>query len=85
MVDLNGNWTPEKDYSTYPPEKWCDCDRVANEVIKSGYSPKTSVGNIVCNIFALYIMEDGSPKNVVQNCLELVRLCGGFEDFDFYC
>ncbi len=81
MVDLNGNWTPEKDYSKYPPEKWCDCDRVANEVIKSGYSPKTSVGNIVLNIFALV---DGNSKYTVKKCLELVRFCGGFEEFDFY-
>lgn len=81
MVDLYGNLTPEKDYSGYPPEKWCDCDRVANEVIKSGYSPKTSVGNIVRNIFAVL---EGNAKVSVKKCLDIVRLCGGFEEFDFY-
>ena len=26
MVNTYGRWTEEKDYSTYPKEKWCDYD-----------------------------------------------------------
>ena len=29
MVDTYGRWTEEKDYNTYPKEKWCDYDYMA--------------------------------------------------------
>ena len=42
MVDRYGRWTEEKDYSTYPKEKWCMYDYMANAIRKTGYKIKTS-------------------------------------------
>lgn len=47
MVNTFGQWTPEKDYSTYPQEKWCDYDYVANYIRQQNYTPQTSIENLV--------------------------------------
>lgn len=46
MVDGFNCWTVEKNYDTYPKEKWCDMDRVADYIIKQNYSPKTDIENL---------------------------------------
>ena len=44
MVDQwTGKWTEEKDYSTYPKEKWCDYDCMAAWIREQKYEPKTSM------------------------------------------
>jgi hypothetical protein len=52
-----GKWTEEKDYSTYPKEKWCDCDYMAVWIREQGYKPKTSINNLLASIFAHYDCE----------------------------
>ena len=60
MVDqCTGKWTEEKDYSTYPKEKWCDYDYMAAWIREQKYEPKTSMENLITNIFAHYECEIG--------------------------
>lgn len=47
MVNNLGQWTEEKDYSTYPKEKWCDYDYMAAWVRSEGYEPETSMENLI--------------------------------------
>ena len=55
MVDQwTGKWTEEKDYSTYPKEKWCDYDYMAAWIREKGYKPKTSMENIINMIYGYY-------------------------------
>lgn len=54
MVDTYGRWTEEKDYSTYPKEKWCDYDYMAAWIRKQGYEPKTDMENLITMIFSYY-------------------------------
>lgn len=51
MVDTYGRWTEEKDYSTYPKEKWCDYDYMAAWIREQGYEPKTDMENLITMIF----------------------------------
>ena len=37
MVDCYGRWTWEP---SLPKAKWCDCDRIAQWIIDSGYKVK---------------------------------------------
>lgn len=54
MVDNLGRWTEEKDYNTYPKEKWCDMDYMAAWIRTKGYNPKTSMENLITMIFGYY-------------------------------
>ena len=54
MVDTYGRWKEEKDYSTYPKEKWCDYDYMATWVRSKGYEPETSMENLITMIFGYY-------------------------------
>ena len=54
MVDTWGNWTEEKDYSTYPKEKWCDYDYMTAWIREQGYEPKTSIENLITMILLHY-------------------------------
>lgn len=56
MVDTYGRWTEEKDYSTYPKEKWCDYDYMAAWIRKQGYEPKTDMENLITMIFSYYLL-----------------------------
>ena len=51
MVDTYGRWTEEKDYSTYPKEKWCDYDYMAAWIREEGYTPETSMENLISTMF----------------------------------
>ena len=87
MVDRYGRWTEEKDYSTYPKEKWCDYDYMAAWIREKGYIPETSMENLINNIFAFYEIEindhvsdydvesgnfDGTYIEAVQDCRDLI-------------
>lgn len=62
MVDQwTGKWTEEKDYSTYPKEKWCDYDYMAAWIRKQKYEPKTSMKNLIEMIFGYYF-EDNNVR-----------------------
>lgn len=100
MVDWYGRWTEEKDYSTYPKEKWCDMDYMANWIRNVGYEPKTSMENLINMIFAYYEeelrecgtdfytditeSENGSMVSI-EDVSCYVKENGGLEDFDYYC
>ena len=59
MVDTYGRWTEELDYSVYPKEKWCDYDYMAAWIREKGYIAKTSMENLIHNIFYFYEEEIG--------------------------
>lgn len=58
MVDQwTGEWTEEKDYSIYPKDKLCDYDYMAAWIREQKYEPKTSMENLITNIFLYYDCE----------------------------
>lgn len=69
MVDTWGNWTEEKDYSTYPKEKWCDYDYMAAWIREQEYKPKTSMENLITMILLHYEgeIEDGESSYDTEN------------------
>ena len=89
MVDRYGRWTEEKDYSTYPKEKWCMYDYMANAIRKTGYEIKTSMENLIDMIF---LHADSDVENSVEidmensyDIMEWVNECGVLKEFDYYC
>lgn len=60
MVDTYGRWTEEKDYSVYPKEKWCDYDYMTIWIREQGYTPETSMENLITMIFSYYEEEIGN-------------------------
>lgn len=52
-----GEWTEEKDYSIYPKEKLCDYDYMAAWIREQKYELKTSMENLITNIFLHYDCE----------------------------
>lgn len=55
MVDeWTGRWIPEKDYSQYPKEKWCDMDYMANWIFSTGYEVKTTLENLINHVLYWY-------------------------------
>ena len=74
MVDQwTGKWTEEKDYSVYPKEKWCDYDYMAVWIREQKYEPKTSMENLITNIFLHYdceIEEESSSYNTENGNFE---------------
>lgn len=69
MVDTYGRWTEEKDYSTYPKEKWCDYDYMAAWIREQGYEPKTDMENLITMILLHYEceIEDGESDYDTEN------------------
>lgn len=69
MVDTWGNWMEEKDYSTYPKEKWCDYDYMAAWIREQGYEPKTDMENLITMILLYYEgeIEDGESDYDIEN------------------
>ena len=66
MVNNIGQWEENKDYSTYPENEWCDMDYMAVWIRSKGYEPKTSMENLITNIFLHYdceIEEESSSYN----------------------
>lgn len=100
MIDYYGKWKAEEDYKSYPKNKWCDLDYVANWINESNYTPKTSLENLVEMIFAHYDgylvdnnMEFYSDIEESENGLMVsikdiscfVEESGGCAEFDYYC
>lgn len=88
MVDQwTGEWIEEKDYSTYPKEKWCMYDYLANEIRKKNYEIKTTMKNLI-TVILCYVqnaIEDGvdiledDPKDIMY----WVQEQGGLSEFDY--
>lgn len=84
MVDTYGRWTEEKDYSTYPEEKWCDYDRMAMWIREQKYEPVTSMENLIDMIFSFYYdSKEGTDKVSIEDCQYFVEASGGLRDFDW--
>ena len=95
MVDAYGRWTEEKDYSTYPKEKWCDYDYMASWIRGKGYEPETSMENLISMMFAHYENEiafhvsefDTESGNFngtyTDTCKAFVEASGGISEFDY--
>lgn len=95
MVDTYGRWTEEKDYSTYPKEKWCDYDYMAAWIREQGYTPETSMENLITMIFSYYEEEIGNHvsdydtenRNFDGTYTEAVQAyvmdSGGLAEFDY--
>lgn len=95
MVDQRiGKWIEEKDYSTYPKEKWCDYDYMAAWIRGQNYEPKTSMENLITMIFLHYeseIEDDTSDYNTENGnfdgtYIEAVQAYvsdNGISEFDF--
>lgn len=94
MVDVYGRWTYEPDT---PEEKKCDCDRIADKIIQSGYKVKTTIENLV----EMIILHFDCPDNygeydeatgfggygesfTVEECLRYAEESGYYE-FDYFC
>ena len=89
MVDYYGRWTEESDYSTYPKEKWCMYDYMADAIRKSGYDVKTTMENLITMIFAHAEcdIEEGTEIDMESSydIMEWVNECGGLREFDYWC
>ena len=83
MVDQwTGTWTEEKGYATYPKDKWCMYDHLANAIRKSSYM-KNLITAILFNTEGA--AEDGEKilTDNPEDILRWVRDNGGFEEFDY--
>ena len=95
MVDNLGRWTEEKDYSTYPREKWCDYDYMAAWIRERGYEPKTSMENLISMMFAHYegeiethasefdVASGNFNRTYTDACQAYVEASGVIGDFDY--
>ena len=96
MVDQwTGEWTEEKDYSTYPKEKWCDYDYMAAWIREEGYTPETSMENLISTMFNHYENEIGYHVSEFDTesgnfdgtytdaCKVFVEASGGISEFDY--
>ena len=87
MVDTYGRWMEEKDYSTYPKEKWCMYDYMANAIHKTEYKIKTSMENLITMIFlhAECNVENGIEIDMenIYDIMEWVNESGGLREFDY--
>ena len=87
MVNTYGQWTAEQDYTTYPPEKWCDYDRAANYIRNvQHYEPKTDMENLITMLFLHgegEIFDDMGCLNERQ--MEDYIEGTGISEFDYYC
>jgi hypothetical protein len=91
MVDHLGRWTAEQNYSTYPKEKWCDMDHVANYISGQGYEPKTSIENLVVMVILHFDREIEDDSVYLENGMinipnlsALVEESGGLRAFDYW-
>lgn len=85
MVDWFGRWFEEKDYSTYPEEKWCAYDHMAVWIRGQGYNPETTMENLITMVFLHYEgeCEEQDKEFSIEDCIEYVRSSGGIEMFDY--
>ena len=85
MVNTYGVWTYEKNTAE---EKKCDCDRLADWIISTGYQVETSIENLVEMIIA-YVESEREGllyRNFdIDDIKEYVENSGGIREFDYYC
>ena len=85
MVNTYGVWTYEKNTAE---EKKCDCDRLADWIISTGYQAETSIENLVEMIIAHVESEREGLlyRNFdIDDIKEYVENSGGIREFDYYC
>ncbi len=87
MVNNLGRWKEEKDYNTYPKEKWCDYDYMANEIRKCGYEIKTTMENLITMIFLHVESVIESGVDIIQDSpfdiMCWIKESGGLQEFDY--
>ena len=99
MINSRGWWEENKDYSTFPQEKWCDMDFMAVWIRSQGYEPKTSMENLIQMILGYYdnaaVLNGGYfeipderpyPNNLMIHIPDVeayVKANGGLKGFDF--
>lgn len=86
MVNTYGMWIYEPNT---PEEKKCDCDRIADWIISTGYQVKTSIEHLTN--YVISFAEDWYRSEVdcnwefnVDNVISYVEESGGLSEFDFY-
>ena len=85
MVDYYGRWTYEPNT---PEDKKCDCDRVADYIIGTGYQVKTSIENLTELLISYAESWYRSEINKdwefnVEDVITYAEESGGFSEFDF--
>lgn len=93
MVDINGNWHEEKDYSQYPKEKWCFMDYMAVWIRQQNYEIKTDMENLISMAEEHHPIfnEDGSiscfkdADKWAEDVQKFIEQSGGLKEFDYYC
>lgn len=84
MVDTYGRWIYE---TNTPEEKKCDCDRIADWIISTGYQVETSIENLVELIISYaedwYASEYDHWEYNFEDVKEYVENSGGIAEFDF--
>lgn len=85
MVDYYGRWTYKPNT---PEDKKCDCDRVADYIISTGYQVETSIENLTELLISYAeswyrseINKDWEFK--VEDVITYAEESGGFAEFDF--
>ena len=86
MVDTYGKWTYEPNTAE---NKKCDCDRIADWIISTGYQIETNIEYLTEIIISYaddwYNTEYGDWDFNVDDVIEYVIDSGGLAEFDFYC
>ena len=91
MVNAYGKWIEEKDYTSYPEEKWCDYDRMAAWIRETGYEVKTTMENLITMIFLYFCNPETQEEydylegTFTDKCKAYVMDSGGLSEFDFEC
>lgn len=85
MVDQNGRWYEESDYSVYPKNKLCDYDRIAIWIRCQGYKPETSMEHLIDMIFSHYLceIEYEEAEFSINGCIQYIEASGGIKMFDY--
>ena len=85
MVNNMGIWTYEPDT---PEEKKCDCDRIADWILSTGYKIKTNIEHLVNMIILFFdcpdIYDEGDygTEWTVDGCIQYVEDTG-IAEFDY--
>jgi hypothetical protein len=93
MVDIFGRWTYEPNT---PEGDKCDCDRIADWILESGYKVKTSIERLVTMIILHFDCPDNygecdedtgfgyyGDSFTIEGCKQFVEDSGGFAEFDY--
>ncbi len=82
-----GEWSEEQDYSSYPKEKWCMYDYLADAIRKNAYEVKTTMSNLITVILLSVdgAIEDGDDidKDNPDDIMRWVSEQGGLREFDY--